>query len=246
MSEPTLPDIQEEVVDLEVVKVLDKRTRGGSSKAASPPNPKVQKKAKKNIRQMVVSKYTEEEVAEVEASSLVTRKRIKKVVAETPSNSQTNTKFVAAESLQNQGSQEAQEAVVIVKAKEIAKKLGSSVAHIVKKKDVEDAQKAMKFTKEIQNTVGKEVNEMLKTKMQVKREQGCSEAGPAAGNFFHNTLSYTIDLDPLSPTHNNANLDEVPLSRVYSNLEKALLPHHLPNLSLSLMMIRLKSQIHSF
>jgi len=35
VSEPVAPDIQEEVADLEPLKVLEKRTKGGTSEAAS-------------------------------------------------------------------------------------------------------------------------------------------------------------------------------------------------------------------
>jgi len=70
---------------------------------------------------------------------------------------------------------------------------------------------------------------MLKNTMQVKREQGCSEtiasdAGVSRGNVSHSSLLDPLDLNPLSPTHNNANLVDIPLSRVYTNLEKALPP----------------------
>ena len=60
--------------------------------------------------------------------------------------------------------------------------------------------------------------------MQVKREQGTSEAAHARGNVSNNPLSDTIDLDPSSPTHITTNLDDIPLSRVYRNLDKALPP----------------------
>jgi len=64
VSEPTISAIQEEIAEQEPVKVLEKRTRGGSE-AVSQSKPKVQKNAKKTLRQIVVSKYTEEEDAEV-------------------------------------------------------------------------------------------------------------------------------------------------------------------------------------
>jgi len=74
MVEPDLPPIQEEVADLELVKVLEKRTRGGSSKdATSQLKPKVQKK-RKCVRKMKVSDYVIQEDAKVEAATdLVTR-----------------------------------------------------------------------------------------------------------------------------------------------------------------------------
>jgi len=50
------------------------------------------------------------------------------------------------------------------------------VSYIVKKKVVEDAKKVVNFTREIQHTTAEEVGETMKSQMQVKREQGCSEA----------------------------------------------------------------------
>ena len=59
MIELVLPTIQEEVADLELVKVLEKRTRGGTLEAV-PIQPKLniqKKKKKRSIRKMKVSKY---------------------------------------------------------------------------------------------------------------------------------------------------------------------------------------------
>ena len=90
---------------------------------------------------MVVSKYTEEEEedVEIEASSLITRKRSKKAIADTSSDPQTDGESVAAESLQVQESQQAQEAFIIEQGKSVARELRTSVAHHVEKKTVEDA-----------------------------------------------------------------------------------------------------------
>lgn len=113
---------------------------------------------------------------------------------------------------------------MIETAKSIARELGTSVSHIVKKKVVEDAKKALGFTNEIQTIAAIEVGEMLKTKMQVKREQRGSEAGSARGNLFNSSLSDPVDVDPPSPKLNTASFDDVPLSRVYTNLHKTLPP----------------------
>lgn len=114
-------------------------------------------------------------------------------------------------------------------AKSIARELGTYVAHIVEKKDAENAYKVLEFPESIQSSGAAEVGEMLKTTMQVKREQGCSKAvasvaGLSKGNVSNNTISNTTDLEPTSPTHNTTTLDDIPLSRVYKNLEKALPP----------------------
>ena len=77
---PDMPTIQDEVQDLEPAKILNKRTRGGTSTGSSgaiPPQPKIQKK-KKQVSKMI----HQEEDAEIEvATNLVTREvRKKKVV----------------------------------------------------------------------------------------------------------------------------------------------------------------------
>jgi hypothetical protein len=128
--------------------------------------------------------------------------------------------------------------------------LETSATYILKKKAVEDAKKVLDFTKAIQSSSAVEVGEMLKSIMQVNREQGCSEAaaseaGSEKGNVFNNSLSDPINLDPTSPTHNTTNLDDVPLSRVYTNLEKALPPSPPSNLYLSLIISKIKSLTHS-
>ena len=101
VNELALPAIQEEVADLGPVEVLiSTRTRGGSTTTSSQEKPKDQKKrARKQIRQLKVSTYTKEEDVAVEASSLVGKKRSKKVAAETSSDSQTVVQTVAAENL---------------------------------------------------------------------------------------------------------------------------------------------------
>jgi len=89
---------------------------------------------------MVHTKYTKEEDAEAEATTLVTRmvknKQVAEKTIEKSSDHQTNSESVAAESLQNMNSQEA---FVLNQAKVVAREIGSSVAHIVKQKTIEAA-----------------------------------------------------------------------------------------------------------
>jgi len=67
-----MPTIQEEVKDLEPVKVLDKRTRGskfvGSSRSI-PAQPKIQKKKRTLVRKLKESQYVLEEESEIEAAT---------------------------------------------------------------------------------------------------------------------------------------------------------------------------------
>jgi len=70
------PSIQEEVEDLEPVKVLEKRTRGSESVGSSgsiPAQPKIHLKKRSTVRKMKESQYVLQEEAEVEATELVTR-----------------------------------------------------------------------------------------------------------------------------------------------------------------------------
>ena len=56
---------------------------------------------------------------------------------------------------------------MIETAKSLERKLGISTAHIVKKKVVEDAQKALKFTEVIQSIAAEMMGEMMMSTMQV-------------------------------------------------------------------------------
>jgi len=68
VATPSLPAIQEEIADLELIEVLDKRTRSGTSVATTlQPKPKTQKR--RTVRKLKLSTYTEEEDAKVEADS---------------------------------------------------------------------------------------------------------------------------------------------------------------------------------
>jgi len=53
-------NIQKEVANLELVKVLEKRTRGSSEAVSPPKNKKTHSQPKKTTRKLVMSKYSEE------------------------------------------------------------------------------------------------------------------------------------------------------------------------------------------
>jgi len=175
-----LPTIQKEVEDLEPVKVLDKRTRGGKavvgSSGAIPAQPKIQKK-KKNVRKMKVSEYVLQEDAEIEASTdLVTRmERNKKVVAD---------------------------ASLLNKAFVIASEIGVPVVSLLKESTTADAQKVVELAEEIQDLVTEESGELLK---EVHWEEvGISEADASEatrGNSSSHIISDDItELDTSSPS----------------------------------------------
>jgi len=82
-----MPTIQEEVQDLEPMKVLNTRTRGGTSTTSSasiPPQPSIPKKKRKHsIRKLKVSTDEMEEDDQIEAATdLVTREVRRKKAAD--------------------------------------------------------------------------------------------------------------------------------------------------------------------
>jgi len=132
--EPALPTIQEEVVELKPVEVLKTRTRGATSEAVpTQSKPKIQKK-KKSIRKMKVSKYVEEEDAEMEET--YTLVKINKDDAET------------SESLTAE-----QEALLVEQTVKVASKLEIPTATLVKETAVEDVAKVVVLTKEIKGLI---------------------------------------------------------------------------------------------
>ena len=77
-TDSVVPTIQDEVQNLEPVKILNKRTKSGKSVGFSqtlPPQPSISKKKRKpSVRKMKVSTYVIEEEEEIEtATDLVTR-----------------------------------------------------------------------------------------------------------------------------------------------------------------------------
>ena len=94
------------------------------------------------------------------------------------------------------------------------------MAQVVVKKHVEAAKKVLEMSKELEQSAMGQASEILKTKMQIKQEQGISEfVGldvEATRNIASSTLSEPIDLD--SPSHNSPHINDQPLSSVYSNL----------------------------
>jgi len=98
---------------------------------------------KKQIRQLKVSTYIEEEDDAIEASPLVTRKSRKKVAAETSSDPQIVVQTVAAESVIDQEVDVVNENTALETAKSITRELGTSSAHLVEKKTTKDAQKVL-------------------------------------------------------------------------------------------------------
>lgn len=126
-----MPTIQEKVQDLDHVKVLNKRTRGGTTTASStsiPPQPTIPKKKRKhNIRKMKVSTYVMVEEAQIEAATdMVTREVRRKKVADDSA---------------------------LQKAPEIAKDIDVPAKQLLKESTIEASHKVIELTGSLQDLV---------------------------------------------------------------------------------------------
>lgn len=146
-----------------------------------------------------------------ETSTLETKmERIKKAVSESSEPLTTN-----------------QEAFLMEQALGVASQLEIPTATLVKKTAVEDAKKVVEFAEVIKELAIEETGDLVKATMEVKREKACSEDGVSeavgirGNSSIHTIFDNIIDLDSTSPS---TNLDDIPLNRVYTNLEKDLAP----------------------
>jgi len=205
-----IPTIQEEAAELEPAKILNKRTRGGTSTASSasiPPQPTIHKKKRKHsIRKMKVSTYVMEEDAQIEAAiDLVTREVRKKKAVD----------------------------AALLQALKISEEIDVLIDHLLKESIVEVAQKVVELTGNLQELVV--ADELLGVAEESQREDvaclgtGTSEA--AKGNTdSHNTSNNVIEIESSSTSISTStstfsdNIDDVPLNKVYENLHKSLAP----------------------
>jgi len=113
-------------------------------------------------------------------------------------------------------------------AKNLAKELGTIIAHIVKKKVVEDAKKVVEFAEAVKGIATEKVGDLLKATMEVKREYGLEAVASEATRGNSSTLNIsddnTIDLDSTSSSPSSDSIENIPLNRVYKTLDKALAP----------------------
>ena len=103
----------------------------------------------------------------------------------------------------------------------------------------EDASKVVVLTKEIKGLAYEETGVLVKSTMVVKREKAGSEtaileattseaAEMRGNNSIHATSDNAIDL-----TSTSTNSDDIPLTRVFKNLQKNLTPSLLENTKFS-------------
>ena len=199
-----MPTIQEEVMDLEPVKVLNKRTRGGASFASSlpmSPQPIIHKKKRKHVvRKMKVSSYVTDEDVEVEGSTdIVTREVRKKKAADVDALQQTF---------------------------EIATEILVPAEVLLNESTTEAAQKVVELAGDLQELVVAEQDLQ-------EKDVACSGAGTSKvdaseatrGNSdSHNISENIVEVESTSTSTSSETLDDIPLSRVYENLHKALAP----------------------
>jgi len=198
---PAMPTIQEDFKDLEPVKVLNKRTRGGASSESSlslSPQPTIHKKKRKHVVwKMKVSTYVTDEDAEVEvAIDIVTREVRKK-------------KATDVDALQQ--------------ALDISKEIEVPAEVLLKESTVEDAHKVVELAEDLQELVvadqGFQIEDIACLGV------GTSEA--TRGNSdSHNISKNIVEVESTSTSTSTTfeNLDDIPLSRVNENLHKALAP----------------------
>jgi hypothetical protein len=99
----------------------------------------------------------------------------------------------------------------------------SLMSQVVEEKHLEAAQHVLKLTKELSESTLGQASEVLKTHMEIKTEQGTSDASrPKAskGNHTHSSPSKPIDLDSSLDSG-----DELPLSQRYTKLQKRKPPY---------------------
>jgi len=204
-----LSTIQEQVQDLEPLKVLNKRTRSGKEAEPSPSQP-AQPSIPRRKRKPVVRKLNpapEEEEVE-EASELVTREVRRRKEIDT----------------------------AIEKALQLAKEIEISAEVLAKESTVEAAQLGLELTENLQQMIV--ADGVLKTIEDAPKEAGCSEVVASEapeGNIDSHiaaeivTIEYSTSPDTRSnstssSSSTSSDMDDVPLNKVYTTLNKALSP----------------------
>ncbi|RHN60523.1 hypothetical protein MtrunA17_Chr4g0026751 [Medicago truncatula] len=213
----TIPTIQEEVEDLEPAKILPKRTRSGKSAASSqsaldqPSFPK--KKRRQAIRKLKVADYVMEEEDNIAAATdLVTRELEKK---------------------------KDEDAATLQKVLELAQEIEVPASSIAREDVGAYAQEVTKAAKVVQELVATEAGSLLMASVEGVQEEnaGCSEADTAEaskGNSdsLHSAEIINIESSTTSTSHSTSistsstslDLDNVPLGRIYTTLNKGISP----------------------
>jgi len=158
-----LPTIQEEVEDLEPVKIIEQRTRGkkfvGSS-GSIPVQPKISKKKRTSVRKLRESQYILQEEEDMEASGLVTREIRNKKAAD---------------------------AAALQKAMQIARETEIPTSSILREDVGVSAHKVIEAAEEVQKMASAEAGNLLKMSVDIQRVQasGTKEQASDAATEDH-------------------------------------------------------------
>jgi len=220
-----VPTIQDEVKDLELAKILNKRTRSGKTVGSSqslPPQPSIaKKKRKQSVWKMKVSTYVEEKDDQVEAATNLVTREVKR-------------KKAAVE-------------VALRRAHDIVEQTNIPAELLLKGSSGEQAQKVVELVENLQQLVV--ASDLLDASEKTQKEDDtCSEAAPSEatrGNSDSHNISNVIEVES-SSTSTSSDINNIPLSRVYANLHKSLTPSSSTKHQKSLMMIHLYPCIHLF
>jgi len=211
--------IQEEVEDLEADKILPDRTRSGkaatTSQSAREQHSIPKRKRKHVVRKLKESKYVEDEEQVAEATQLVSREvRRKKVNDDTVQRALELAKQIevlAASIAREDAAKAAQE---VIKAAEVVQELAATEAEGLALVTSEEAQEGNTATSEAPDSpeAPKGISETLHTDVEIF-ELGSSSSSDIRSNSPSSSSS-TTSSDP----------DDMPLSKVYSSLNKTLSP----------------------
>jgi len=212
--------IQEEVEDLEADKILPERTRSGkvaTTSQSAPKQPSIPKrKRKNNFRKLKESRYVEDEDQIVKATNLVNRELKKN-------------KIVKEASIQ--------------KALKLAKQIEVPASNIVREDAADAAQEVIKAAEVVQELAATEAEGLAMVTAEEAQEgntdvleaPGSSEAPEGISETLHTDVEI-VELGSSSPSDIRSNSpsssssttssdpDDIPLSKVYSILNKALPP----------------------
>jgi len=224
----TVPSIQAEVQDLELAKILNKRTRSGNSVSSSQPPPAQpsvpKKKRKHNIRKMIESPCVENDEDQIEAATTLVAREIR--------------------------SKKAADAAVLEKVLELAKEIEVPASSIAREDAGVIAQEVIKSVEEVQDWVSTKVRsliisagaleeetsgagELVKATEDVQREEAAiseadaSEATRGNTDSLHTANVIEIESSSASPSHstsisNSSDIDDVPLNIIYTTINKGL------------------------
>jgi len=205
------PTIQDEVQDLEPAKILNKRTISGKIVGSSqtlPAQPSIPKKKRKHaVRKMKVSSYVMEEEEQVKAA----------------------TEFVTREVR----GKKAADAVALEKALEIEKEIEVPAEVLLKESTVEAAHKVIKLSENLQQLVvtGVSLNDVGESQKEKATYSEAAASEAPKGNTDSHNISNIIDIGSSTTSASlstsvstSSDMDDIPLDRVYANLQKYLSP----------------------